>query len=155
MYTRLFLPILYTSILAILFLLALVAGYTLSQEKLTEPVQLIDSGGVSTAASADPVFKAGKAIWNANACGSCHNKDMKSNSTGPALAGVAARWAAWPRTDLYAWMRNSQQLIMDDHPRAKELWAKWQPAVMSNFANLTDEEIEALLVYIDAGYEDH
>lgn len=152
MYARLFLPILYTSILAILFLLALVAGYTLSQEKLTEPVPFIDSGGVGTAASADPVFKAGKTIWNANACGSCHNRDMKSISTGPALAGAAARWAAWPRSDLRAWIRNSQQLIKAGHPRATELWAKWQPAVMSSYANLSDDEIEALLVYIDTAY---
>ncbi|MDO8969361.1 MAG: cytochrome c3 family protein [Saprospiraceae bacterium] len=75
---------------------------------------------------------------------------MKDDLTGPALAGTEERWAAFPRKDLYAWIRNSQALIATGHPRANELWAKWKPTLMNNFTGLTDEQIESLLLYISA-----
>ncbi len=87
-------------------------------------------------------------MWNNSACGSCHNKNMKDDMTAPALGGVTERWAAYPREDLYAWIRNSQRLIAEKHPRALELWEKWSPSVMSRY-DLTDEEIEAVLEYIE------
>jgi cytochrome c2 len=90
---------------------------------------------------------AGKTLFT-NQCATCHNKNMKDNLTGPALGGVQERWAAFPRTDLYKWIRNSQSLISSGHPRATELWSKWKPTVMSNF-NLTDIEIENILAYIE------
>jgi len=96
---------------------------------------------------AGPTKEAGKELFVAN-CASCHNKNMKDDLTGPALAGTEERWAAFPRKDLYAWIRNSQALIATGHPRATELWAKWKPTLMNNFAGLTDEQIESLLLYI-------
>ena len=50
---------------------------------------------------------------------------MKDNLTGPALGGTEERWAAFPRKDLYAWIRASQSLKDSGHPRAVELWNKW------------------------------
>ena len=84
-----------------------------------------------------------------NQCGSCHAKNMKDNLTGPALGGVEGRWAEYDRQDLYAWIRNSQAMISQGHPRAKALWAEWQPNVMTNFPALSDVEIESLLLYIN------
>ena len=55
---------------------------------------------------------------------------MKDDLTVPTLGGVTARWAAHPRENLYAWIRNSQRLISEGHPRAKELWGEWNPYVM-------------------------
>jgi cytochrome c2 len=101
------------------------------------------------AAAAD--LDAGKSLFQAN-CAACHAKDMKSRLTGPALGGVEERWSAYPREDLYKWVRNSQSMIKD-HPRAKELWAEWGPVVMNNFLNLTDQDIENLLGYIDGVYK--
>ena len=98
---------------------------------------------------AGPTKEAGKELFLAN-CASCHNKNMKDNLTGPALAGTEERWSAFPRKDLYAWIRNSQALIGAGHPRAIELWAKWKPTLMNNFPGLTDEQIESLLLYINA-----
>lgn len=96
---------------------------------------------------AGPTKEAGKELFVAN-CASCHNKNMKDDLTGPALAGTEERWAAFPRKDLYAWIRNSQALIATGHPRANELWGKWKPTLMNNFPGLTDEQIESLLLYI-------
>ena len=90
----------------------------------------------------------GKATFK-NYCASCHNKDMKSKMTGPALAGLEERWADYPREDLYQWIRNSQSMIAAGHPRAAELWAEWSPTVMNSFPNLTDAQIENVIGYIN------
>ncbi len=72
---------------------------------------------------------------------------MKTNLTGPALAGVEERWADYPQEDLYSWIRNSQALISTGHPRANELWNQYK-SVMTNF-NLTDDQIANILGYIN------
>jgi mono/diheme cytochrome c family protein len=97
--------------------------------------------------SAEPTVAAGKELFTAN-CAACHAKNMKDKLTGPALEGTEDRWAAYPRADLYAWIRNSQALIKTGHPRATELWNQYKPTLMNNFTALTDEQIESLLLYI-------
>ena len=97
---------------------------------------------------AAPTAEAGKVIFQ-NYCASCHNKNMKDDLTGPALGGVAERWAAYPKEDLYAWINNSQALIASGHPKATELWNKWKPTVMNSFPALTPDDIESVLLYID------
>jgi mono/diheme cytochrome c family protein len=92
-----------------------------------------------------------KALFKNN-CAACHSKDMKTASTGPALGGAEERWAAYPKEDLYSWIRNSSAMIESGHPRAKELWSEWGPTVMTSFTGLKDEEIDALLVYINEVY---
>ncbi|MBL7797973.1 MAG: c-type cytochrome [Saprospiraceae bacterium] len=102
----------------------------------------------SVAAQAAPTIEEGKNLFIAN-CAACHNKNMKDNLTGPALAGVEERWAAYPRADLYKWIRASQAMVSEGHPRAVELWAKWKPTPMNNFTGLTDEQIESVILYIN------
>lgn len=97
---------------------------------------------------AGPTKEAGKELFTAN-CASCHAKDMKTNMTGPALGGLEERWSAYPRKDLYAWIRNSQASIAAGQPRAVELWAKYKPVLMNSFTGLTDEQIESLILYIN------
>ncbi len=86
-------------------------------------------------------------------CASCHNKNMKDNLTGPALGGTVARWASFPKEDLYAWVRNSQALISKGHPRATELWNQFKPTVMTAFPNLTNAEIDDVLAFIEDQYK--
>jgi mono/diheme cytochrome c family protein len=95
---------------------------------------------------------AGKSLFKSQ-CASCHNKNMKDDLTGPALGGVEERWADYPAEDLYTWIRNSQAMIADGHPRAVELWNEWKPTVMNAFPNLTDEDMVNLLAYIDGVYQ--
>jgi len=83
-----------------------------------------------------------------NYCGSCHNKTMVTDMTGPALAGAQERWDS--DEDLYAWIRNSQAMIFETkYPRAVELWNEWG-SVMTAFPKLTDDEIASTLLYINA-----
>ncbi|MFK8054681.1 MAG: c-type cytochrome [Saprospiraceae bacterium] len=94
---------------------------------------------------------AGKTLFS-NQCASCHNRNMKDKMTGPALGGVEGRWSDYDRSELYTWIRGSQAMIQAGHPRAKELWAEWKPNVMTNFPQLTDVEIESMLLYINNQY---
>lgn len=78
---------------------------------------------------------------------------MKTNLTGPALGGTLERWAPYGKEDLYAWIHNAPQMIAQGHPRAEELWAEWKPTQMNAFPNLTDQEINNLLAYINCTSE--
>lgn len=102
----------------------------------------------SLAVHAQPTIDEGKALFASN-CASCHNKNMKDDLTGPALAGLEERWVDYPRTDLYKWIRNSQAMVSEGHPRAVELWNKWKPTLMNNFPGLTDDQIEGIILYIN------
>ncbi len=93
----------------------------------------------------------GKALFRAN-CGSCHNSNMKSKMTGPALGGVEERWADYPQEDLYGWIRNSAAMVANDHPRAVEVYNEWNGAQMSPFPDLSDDDITNILAYIDGVY---
>ena len=92
-------------------------------------------------------YSNGKELFK-NLCAQCHSRDIRMDAAGPALKGVERRWADYPREDLYDFIRNSQQQIEAQHPRAVLLWSEWQPTVMSRFAILSDEDIEHLLLYI-------
>jgi cytochrome c2 len=107
------------------------------------------SSQAQEAAAAD--IESGKTLFR-NYCGACHNRDMKTNMTGPALGGTEDRWADYPREDLYAWIRNSQAMINDGHPKAVELWDQWKPNVMNSFPALTDQEMENILAYVNYVY---
>ena len=103
---------------------------------------------VPAASFAQPNADEGKTLFKNN-CAQCHAKNMKTAATGPALAGTEERWADYPREDLYEWIRNSQAQIASGHPRAVELWNEYKPTVMQPFPNLTDDNIESLLLYIN------
>ncbi len=106
---------------------------------------------MSVSVFAQPSVDAGKTLFR-NYCATCHAKDMKTNSTGPALGGTEERWADYPREDLYNWIRNSQAMINAGHPRAVELWDEWKPTVMTPWPNLTDDDVESILLYINDEY---
>lgn len=93
----------------------------------------------------------GKTLFRTN-CAQCHAKNMRSKATGPALGGVEERWADYPIEDLYAWIRNSQKLVAEEHPRAVEVYNEWNKVAMQAFPNLTDENIESILLYVNDVY---
>lgn len=100
-------------------------------------------------------IQAGKFLFRSN-CASCHAGDMKTKLTGPPLLTGLEAWSAYPREELYAYVRNSQAVIASGHPRATKIWEEWQPTIMNTFLNLSDEEMESILQYIAVvgGYKD-
>lgn len=101
-------------------------------------------------ATAQASADAGKELFKSY-CATCHAKDMRSAATGPALGGSQERWG--DDAALYAWIRNSQAMIAQGHPRAVELWNQYKPTVMTAFPNLTDDEIGSMLAYINGVYD--
>jgi len=89
----------------------------------------------------------GKALFKNN-CASCHNKNMKDNSTGPALGGVEERWDGREET-LYAWIRNSSAVIASGDEYANKIFNDWKQVQMNAFPNLTDVQIESILLYVN------
>jgi len=101
---------------------------------------------MSYAATADE----GKGLFK-QYCAQCHNKNMKDKLTGPALGGVQERWES--EELLYAWIRNSQEVIASGDPYAVALYNEYNKSVMNPFVFLTDDQIGSLLLYVDGMYD--
>lgn len=129
----------YTRIVSLLFLaLGLLPA---CQPKASDATQAM-------LAAAEDKLALGEELFVQHHCATCHLRNMVEDLTGPALRGVTERWSDYPREDLYRFIRESQAMIIDGHPKALEQWEAWKPRVMNNHT-LTDEEIEALLAYIE------
>ncbi|NNE28068.1 MAG: c-type cytochrome [Saprospiraceae bacterium] len=118
-----------------------------SKSLITKGLFLISVLLFSNFLSAEPNLDEGKALFKAN-CATCHNKNMKDKMTGPALAGYADRWEGKEEL-LYAWIRNSQAVIAAGDSYAVSLYKEWNNSVMTAFPNLTDQQIEDILGYVD------
>ncbi len=136
-----FLQLTKTARLSLIFSLLASATFLLSSQNTFAQGEYIDGADAAV----------GKTLFSNN-CASCHNRNMKDKMTGPALGEAEANWAEYEREELYAWIRGSQASIAAGQPRAKALWAEWKPNVMTNFPNLTDVEIESMLLYIHNVY---
>lgn len=89
------------------------------------------------------LYATGEKVFKGN-CASCHKPDK--DMTGPALKDARARWEG--KGDIYAWVRNSTDVIKSGNAYANELFTKWNKSVMTPMA-LTNEEIDAVLYYAD------
>ncbi len=144
---------LYTLLLIILA--GLFAAFVFAPLFPNEPTVIAETTTVSTAKlSTVPSeliteITTGKKLFKTN-CASCHNRNMKSDMTGPALAGVRERWRAYPVSDLYSWVRNSSKLVEEKHPKAVTIYTKWKRSPMTSFNGMTDEEIAAILAYVES-----
>ncbi len=98
--------------------------------------------GFQTAAQAAPD---GKAIFQAN-CASCHNP--LKDATGPALKGVDGRVPS--KEWLYNWIHNSSAVIASGDKYANDLFAKWNKTQMTAFPQLKNEEIDAVVAYVNS-----
>jgi mono/diheme cytochrome c family protein len=85
--------------------------------------------------------QAGKNLFNAN-CAACHRLDKKA--VGPALSGVTNKYdKEW----LYNWIRNGSQMIKDGDPQAVAIWEEYNRAVMTNYPQFSNEQIDNILAY--------
>ena len=107
-----------------------------------------NSSNSGTSASGAPTLLAekGKGMFMQN-CSSCHLKN--SAISGPAVAGVLSRWNN-DSASLKAFIRNPQKLIADGHPSAVAAAQKANGAMMTPWPGLTDEELNALISYMQS-----
>ena len=95
----------------------------------------------SLSISQEADIQAGKRLFNAN-CAACHQLNRKA--VGPALSGVTEKYdKEW----LYSWIRNGTQMIKDGDPQAVAIWEEYNRAVMTNYPQFSDEQIDNILAY--------
>ncbi|WP_203294462.1 c-type cytochrome [Luteirhabdus pelagi] len=85
--------------------------------------------------------EAGERLFKAN-CAACHKLDKRA--TGPALRGVADKY---DREWLYAWIKNSQELIASGDQQAVALFEEYNQSVMTAFPQLSNTDIDNILAY--------
>ena len=85
----------------------------------------------------------GEALFKAS-CANCHKPDK--DFTGPALKGVEGR--APSKQWIYDWIRNSP-VMRETDPYGKALFEKWNKTQMTAFTSMKDEEIDAILKYVE------
>ncbi len=87
----------------------------------------------------------GKALFQAN-CASCHNP--LKDATGPALKNINQTFPSkeWG----YNWVHNSAALIAAGDKTAVEIYNKFNKAAMTAFPQLKNEEIDAILAYVNS-----
>lgn len=95
----------------------------------------------------------GRDIFRSN-CASCHHPVNKA--TGPAMKGVLERWekdgahqGIDGKTWLYRWIRNNQEVLASGHTYANNLYVEYNRSVMNLFPALTDEDIDAILLFTE------
>ncbi len=95
----------------------------------------------SLSISQEADIQAGKSLFNAN-CAACHKLNKKA--VGPALSGVTEKYdKEW----LYSWIRNGTQMIKDGDPQAVAIWEEYNRAIMTNYPQFSDEQIDNILAY--------
>jgi len=86
----------------------------------------------------------GEVLFKEN-CKSCHA--VHTQEVGPALKDVTKRRdVKW----LSAWIRNSQAVIASGDKYANDIYNKFGKSPMTSFPSFKDDEIKAVLAYIDA-----
>ena len=97
----------------------------------------------SLSISQEADIQAGKSLFNAN-CAACHQLNRKA--VGPALSGVTEKY---DREWLYKWIKNGTQMIKDGDPQAVAIWEEYNRAVMTNYPQFSNEQIDIILAYTD------
>jgi len=97
----------------------------------------------SLSISQEADIQAGKSLFNAN-CAACHQLNRKA--VGPALSGVSQKY---DREWLYKWIKNGTQMIKDGDPQAVAIWEEYNRAVMTNYPQFSNEQIDNILAYTD------
>jgi cytochrome c2 len=95
--------------------------------------------------SAEPAFSQdGKLLFQTN-CAQCHNPVKVV--TGPALKGITDR--VTDQKLLHDWIHNNTKVLASGNVYFNNLFNQYGRAPMNTFPGLTDEEIDAILKYVN------
>ncbi|NET36330.1 MAG: cytochrome c [Cyanothece sp. SIO1E1] len=124
-------------ILAILF-----QSKTSNQRSIASPIDL------DPVFEQDSLFLKGQVLYKRN-CIACHASSPKGVAGhAPNLVGVQMRWKDYPKEDLFNFIRNSQEMIQEEHPKAVKVAKQWN-GVMTAYPELSDEDISSLLYFVE------
>ena len=100
----------------------------------------IDNSSISTDST---IIAAGEASFNKN-CSGCHN--FRQDGIGPQLGGLTTEISAdW----IHHFIRDSKKMIESGDERALQLFKKYKRAVMPSFATLKDDEVNAIIAFLN------
>ena len=92
-------------------------------------------------------FTIGKKLFREN-CASCHNKDMKSDMTGPALGGTIKLWKN-DTSELLLYIKDSPKYLShSSNQRILQLHENFGEIVSHKF-DLSIDELKAIISYIE------
>lgn len=110
----------------------------------TKGEEVAPQASVAVAQEIDPAVEHGKEIFKAN-CAACHK--LEGKLIGPELLKITEkRDAEW----LLAWIKDNNALAASGDKLAQEVQAS-NPAVMTPFPQLSDEDIQDVLKYLAVG----
>jgi len=89
-------------------------------------------------------YVAGKKLF-LNNCAACHAINKRAEPP-QLLTGIEDRWT--DKALLYEFIRNSQAVIAKD-TYAKSMYEEYNKAAMPSFPNLSDKQIEQMLLYVN------
>jgi len=116
-----------------------------SQNTTEETPNVIEENPTSNLSEEDKTrFTSGENLFSIH-CASCHK--IKEDLIGPALAGITERRSMeW----IIKFTKNSKEMIESGDKEAVAVYEKYNKTVMQSFENLSDEEIENIIFYIEA-----
>ena len=97
----------------------------------------------SLSTSQEVDIQAGKSLFNTN-CAACHQ--LNRTADGPALRGVTDKYDKEWR---FKWITNGPQMIKDGDPQAVAIWEEYNRAVMTNYPQFSNEQIDNILANTD------
>jgi len=89
---------------------------------------------------------AGKVLFMGK-CATCHNPNMKSPATGPALGGLEERHTWADHNELLKWVHNPAGYMAND-AYTKGLFTEYK-SMMTGFSDLTIKDIDNIVAYIN------
>ena len=130
----------------LLVIVFLIAGFVVkfcfryeqeSQNSVSNPIVHNDSAENVSASKGRTLF-----ITN---CASCHA--INKRLIGPALVGINER--VTDKKLLYDWIRNNKKVLKSGNDYFNALYNEYGQVSMNAFPNLSDDDIDAILAYID------
>ncbi|MDJ1501306.1 cytochrome c [Xanthocytophaga agilis] len=107
------------------------------------------SGTETTApapAALDAVAQKGESLFKNN-CAACHSAG-DDVVVGPGLKGISKR--APSKDWLYKWIHNSSAVVASGDAYGNQIFNKFNKIPMQSFPDLANEDIDAILKYLDA-----
>jgi cytochrome c2 len=110
---------------------------------IVEPEPVFICGTPSMLNRSDNYSREGEMLFKAN-CAACHK--LYKDAVGPSLWGISERRdSVW----LKSFIRNSQFMIQNNDSTAIALYLEWNEQAMNSFENLSDQEINHILDYLN------
>ncbi|MDJ1479823.1 cytochrome c [Cytophagaceae bacterium YF14B1] len=140
-------------VLLIALLVVFITGAALIISYKPEPVVITPKPGDPTQppkpaapAALDPVAQKGESLFKNN-CAACHSAG-DDVVVGPGLKGISKR--APSKDWLYKWIHNSSAVVASGDAYGNQIFNKFNKIPMQSFPDLANEDIDAILKYLDA-----